>query len=244
MGKWMHMLICGVICLTSCMCQANPEMTVSTLFEGDPATLVATRILTQAYERLGITLKVAVMPGERSLVSANTGITDGELYRKEDIASQYTNLRIVPIPLMRYDIVAFCRCKPFSIKDWDSLKSYRIGFVKGLKIIEQNTVGMNIEPVGTLKQAFGKLELGRSDIVLANRITGIAALRDQQLNDVVVLSPPLASFPVYHFVSKNHEDLVPKLTEVLRQMEKNGTLEKIQREVSGEFSLLQGRDKP
>jgi polar amino acid transport system substrate-binding protein len=77
--------------------------------------------------------------------------------------------------------------------------------------------------------------LGRSDIVLANRVTGIAALREQQLNDVVVLSPPLASFPVYHYVFKGHEDLVPKLTEVLRQMEKDGTLEKIQREAFSGF---------
>lgn len=229
------MLICVVMYLTSCICQANSDMTVSTLFEGDPATSVATRILTEAYGRLGITLKVTTMPGERSLVSANTGVTDGELYRKADMANQYTNLRIVPVPLMRYDIVAFCRCKPFAIKDWISLKPYRIGYIKGIKIVEQNTVGMNAEPVGTLRQAFIKLELGRSDIVLANRVTGIAALREQQLNDVVVLSPPLASFPVYHYVFKGHEDLVPKLTEVLRQMEKDGTLEKIQREAFSGF---------
>lgn len=229
------MLICGVLFWTSCMCRVNPEMTISTLFEGDPATEVATRILTQAYGRLGITLKVTTMPGERSLVSANTGVTDGELYRKADMVNQYPNLRIVPVPLMRYEIVAFCRCKPFEIKDWSSLKPYRIGYIKGIKIVEQNTVGMNVEAVGTLKQAFTKLELGRSDIVLANRVTGIAALREQQLNDVIVLSPPLASFPVYHYVSKKHEDLVPKLTEVLQQMEKNGTLDKIQREVFSGF---------
>jgi polar amino acid transport system substrate-binding protein len=235
MGKWLHMLIVGVMYLTSSISHANPEMTASTLFEGDPATSVATRILTEAYGRLGITLKVTTMPGERSLVSANTGVTDGELYRKSDITAQYPNLRIVPVPLMRYEIVAFCRCKPFVIKDWSSLKPYRIGYIKGIKIVEQNTVGMNAESVGTLKQAFAKLELGRSDIVLANRVTGIAALRAQQLNDVVVLSPPLASFPVYHYVFKNHEDLVPKLTEVLRQMEKDGTLERIQREVFSGF---------
>lgn len=235
MQKWMHMLICVVICLTSSICMANPEMKVSTLFEGDPATLVATRILTEAYGRLGITLDVISMPGERSLVSANTGVTDGELYRKGDIANQYPNLRIVPVPLMRYEIVAFCRCKPFVIKDWNSLKPYRIGYIKGIKIVEQNTAGMDVEAVGTLRQAFTKLELGRSDIVLTNRVTGIAALRDQQLKDVITLSPALASFEVYHYVFKGHEELVPKLTEVLRKMEKDGTMEKIQREVFSGF---------
>jgi polar amino acid transport system substrate-binding protein len=235
MAKWLHMLIFGVMCLTSGISHANPEMTASTLFEGDPATLVATRILTEAYSHLGITLKVVTMPGERSLVSANTGLTDGELYRKADIANQYPNLRIVPVPLMRYDIVAFCRCKPFEIKDWSSLKPYRIGYIKGIKIIEQNAVGLNAEPVGTLRQAFTKLEMGRSDIVLANRVTGLAALREQKLSDVVALSPPLASFPVYHYVFKSHEELVPKLTEILRQMDRDGTLARIQREVFSGF---------
>jgi polar amino acid transport system substrate-binding protein len=231
MERWKHTLICCSIWLVSCLCHANPEMTVSTLFETDPATTAATRILTEAYAKLGITLKVAVMPGERSLISANSGATDGELYRKGDIMNLYPNLRIVPIPLMRYEIVAFCRCMAFTLNGWGSLKPYRLGYIRGIKIVEQNTVGMDAEPVGTLQQAFGKLKLGRSDIVLANRVTGIALLRAQQWNDVIVLQPALANFPVYHYLSKNHEDLVPKLTEVLRQMEKNGSLERIQREV-------------
>ena len=236
MDKWKHVLICCGILLTSCLClakpdDANPVVTISTLFESDPSTMVATRILTEAYAKLGMTLHVIVMPGERSLISANSGVTDGELYRKGDISKNYPNLRIVPIPLMRYEIVAFCRCAPFTISGWESLKSYRIGYIRGVKIIEQNTVGMDAEPVGTMEQVFRKLELGRSDIVLANRVTGIALLRAQQWNDVIVLQPALANFPVYHYLSKNHEDLVPKLTEVLRQMEKNGSLERIQREV-------------
>jgi len=211
-------------------------MTISTLFDHDPATNIATRILTEAYARLGITLKVEVMPGERSLVSANTGITDGELYRKDGIDKLYPNLRVVPIPLMQYEIVAFCRCVPFAVNGWASLKPYRIGFVKGIKIIEQNTVGMQIEPVGTLKQAFLKLELGRTDLVVTNRASGIATLRSEHLNDVIVLQPTLADFPVYHYVSKSYEDLVPKLTEVLLQMKKEGKLERIQREILSEFN--------
>ncbi|HXA46937.1 MAG TPA: transporter substrate-binding domain-containing protein [Burkholderiaceae bacterium] len=231
MERWGQVFIFCVIWLMACLCHANPVITISTLFETDPATTVATRILSDAYAKLGITLKVVVMPGERSLISANSGVTDGELYRKGDLMNLYPNLRLVPIPIMHYEIVAFCRCKPFTVDGWGSLKAYRIGYIRGIKIVEQNTVGMNTEPVGTLEQAFGKLELGRSDIVLANRATGIALLRTQQWNDVIVLQPALATFPVYHYLSRNHEELVPKLTEVLRQMEKNGSMERIQREM-------------
>jgi polar amino acid transport system substrate-binding protein len=235
MERWKHALMYCSLWLTSCLCHAHPEITISTLFEADPATTVATRILTEAYAKLGVTLKVVVMPGERSLISANTGATDGELYRKGDITSLYSNLRIVPIPLMRYEIVAFCRCTPFTLNGWESLKPYRLGYIRGIKIVEQNTGGMDAEPVGTLEQAFGKLELGRSDIVLTNRATGIALLRKQRLNDVIVLRPALANFPVYHYVYKGREDLVPNLTKVLQQMEKDGTLERIQQEILGGY---------
>lgn len=235
MGRWIRALICCGMGLMFCPCHAGPVMTISTLIDPDPATIVATKILTQAYAKMGMTLKIEGMPGERSLVSANTGATDGELYRKADIEKLYPNLRMVPVPLMRYEIVAFCRCTPFAVNGWESLKPYRIGFVKGIKIIEQNTVGMQVEPVRTLKQAFLKLELGRTDIVLANRVSGNAELRSQHLNGVIVLQPALASFQVYHYLSRNHEELVPKLTEILRQMEKEGKLERIQRDVLDEF---------
>ncbi|WP_171013752.1 transporter substrate-binding domain-containing protein [Chitinivorax sp. B] len=217
---------------------ASQVMEVSTLLEPDPATTVATRILTEAYAELGITLNVIKMPGERSLVSANVGSTDGELYRKLGMEQQYANLRIIPVMLMRYEIVAFCKCTPFQLNGWESLRPYRLGFVKGIKIVEANTVGMKIEPVPTLSQAFDKLELGRSDLVLVNRLSGVAMQQQKGMTDITQLMPALASFPVFHYVHKKHEALIPQLTEVMRRLEKNGVIERINHEV---FSELERR---
>lgn len=204
--------------------EPRPVMRVSTLPEVDPASTTAETIVTEAYRRLGITMQLERMPAERSLLSANNGEVDGELFRRLGIEQQYPNLIRVPVPLMTYEIVAFAKSggtRP-RFKDWQGLQPYTFSYVRGVKIIEQFTGGMQGQPVTTAVQAFAMLDRGRVDLVLANRSSGLAALLALGLSGVEVLDPPLASFPVFHFVHKKHERLVPGLTGVLQQLEREG----------------------
>lgn len=203
---------------------ARPVMRVSTLPEVDPASTTAESIVGEAYRRLGITMQLERMPAERSLLSANNGEVDGELFRRAGIEQNYPNLVRVPVPLMTYEIVAFAKSgapRP-QLKDWQSLQSYKFSYVRGVKIIEQFTVGMQGQPVTTAVQAFAMLDRGRVDLVLANRNSGLAALQALGLGGVEVVEPPLASFSVFHFVHRKHERLVPGLTGVLQQLEREG----------------------
>jgi polar amino acid transport system substrate-binding protein len=226
----------GLTCLpiTSAQGQEITPMQISTLLETDPATTIAERVLNEAYRRLGLNMVVIKVPGERSLFSADHGQVDGELYRKLGMERDYPNLRIVPVPLLTYEIVIFTQGTSFVVVGWESLRPFTIGFVKGIKIIEQNTHGMKLEPTATMRQAFLKMSLGRSDIVVANRNSGLAILKEMKMEEVKVLEPPLATFPVFHYLHKKHEALVPKLTTVLQQMQKDKTIEKIQKAVMAE----------
>jgi polar amino acid transport system substrate-binding protein len=214
---------------------ANKRMHISTLLAVDPATIIAERILTEAYGRLNLDIIVDKFPGERSLRNANDGETDGELYRKQGMEREYPNLLIVPVPLLTYEIVVFSRGTEFNVQNWDSLRPFSIGFVKGIKVVEQNTVGMRIEPAPTLGQAFQKMMLGRSDIVVANRLSGLFALKELNNTEIKVLKPPLVSFPVYHYLHHKHAALLPRLQAVLSQMQKEKRIEKIQAEVIAEM---------
>lgn len=225
----------GLISL-SALAQDNKTMQVSTLLEPDPATAIAQRILADAYRRLGLNLAVRYLPGERSLRSANNGEMDGELYRKLGMERDYPNLIIVPVPLLTYEIVIFTNGTSFPVNGWESLRPFTIGYVKGIKIIEQNTVGMKTEIAATMRQAFLKMSVGRSDVVVANRASGLAVLKELKMSDITVLNPPLATFPVFHYLNKQHESLVPKLTAVLQQMQKDKTIEHIQKAVMAEQS--------
>ena len=210
-------------------------MRISTLLEQDPATQVAERVLREAYRQLGRELQVQSMPGERSLISANVGDTDGELYRRAGIDRLYPNLLMVPVPLLQYEIVVFTRRWNFKVQGWESLRPYRLGFVKGIKIIEENTRGMQLETVATLQQAFVKMELDRTDLVLSNRLSGLASLRQHRFQGVQQLQPPLAAFPVFHYLNKKHEALLAPLGEALRELERSGFIRRIGDEVAAQY---------
>lgn len=209
--------------------QTLPVMNVSTLVGDDPAAVIAEQVLREAYRRLGRTLVVHQLPGERSLVYANEGQMDGELYRKLGLQRDYPNLVIVPVPLLTFELVIFTRGTSFVVSGWDSLRPYTLGFVRGNKIVQENTRGMKVEPVSTMHQAFEKLMMGRTDLVLGHRASGMAVVRSQKLEGITVLDPPLASFPVYHYLNRKHEALVPELTRVLKQMQADRTIERIQK---------------
>lgn len=213
---------------------AGKTMRASTLLETDPATDIAEQVLREAYHRLGMGLEVVRLPAERALLSANDGVVDGELYRKVGIERDYPNLMIVPVPLLTYEIVIFTLGTSFVVSGWESLRPFTIGFIRGIKIVEQNTQGMRIEPVGTMMQALQKMTMGRTDVVVGNRASGLAVARSLKLADIRVLQPPLATFPVFHYVHKKHEALIPKLSAVLLQMQKEKAIERIQKSILGD----------
>jgi len=226
----------GLATLPCCMAatawaQEGRTLQVSTLLEEDPATSIAERVVTEAYRRLGLSLQVRHLPGERSLRSANSGDTDGELYRKLGMERDYPNLVIVPVALLTYEIVIFTQGTHFVVNGWESLRPYTIGYVKSIKIVEQNTQGMRVEVASTLRQAFLKMTMGRSDVVVANKNSGLAVLKELNLTDIKVLSPSLATFPVFHYLHKKHAALVPRLTAVLQQMQKEKTIDTLQKSV-------------
>lgn len=211
------------------------EIHISTLVGTDPATIIAERVMAEAYRRIGKVLVVHKMPGERTLLMANEGQMDGELYRKLGMEREYPNLIILPVPLLTYEIVIFTRGTDFVVSGWESLRPFTIGYVRGIKIVRENTMGMKTEAVPTMEQAFQKLAMGRTDIVVGNKLSGLAAIESLKLEDVRMLSPSLASFPVFHYVHKKHAAMVPALLAALQAMKADKTIERLQKVEAGEL---------
>ncbi len=214
------------------------EWRFSTLLEHDPATVIAARIVSLAFQRLKLQVKIEQMPGERALRSSNNGEVDGELYRRAGIEKDYPNLLMVPVALMNYEIVVFSRRPDLQVDNWESLRGAVIGYVKGIKIIEANTGGMHIDPAPTLRQAFAKLMLGRCDVVLANRISGLAALKAMELraSEVSIARTALAKFPVYLYLHKKHQAYLPQILTSLQQLQEEKMMQTIQNAVLSEFN--------
>lgn len=183
-------------------------------------------ILKEAYKRLHIDIKLLYQPAERSLWAANNGMIDGDVGRIVGMEKKYPNLLMVKVPVTHIVLYACVKNITFKVEDWQSLKPYRIGHLRGAKLIEDNLSGFNTQTVTTTEQAFTMLEHNRVDVVIANADEITEEL--PKYPAIKALKPPLYSFPVYHYLNKKHADLVPKLEAVLQEMMMDKTIENLE----------------
>ena len=181
------------------------------------------KVLLSAYQKLNITVQFVYLPAERALISSNKGVIDGEDSRIAGLEKTYHNLIPINIPIEKVNLFAYSKNKSIIIKDWYSLKPYRIAYLRGVKVIEKNLIGFNSQTVTDIKQAFMMLEHNRVDIVISDEFQA-EHITDSSINKLI---PPIYSFPVFHYLNKKNRDLVPKLEAVLIQMQKNGTIDRV-----------------
>ena len=184
-------------------------------------------VLTEAYARLNIPISIVFTPAERSLRLANKGIVDGEVFRKKGIDDIYTNLIRLPVPINTIEISAFVTNRNITVKSWQELRPYRVGFRRGVKAIEQATEGMVVAPVSRIEQLFDMLEKGRLDVVVVSKQFALKELNERPRHKVKMLTPPLASERLYHYIHKKHIKLVPTISKVLKDMEQEGYIDNV-----------------
>ncbi len=209
-------------------------------------SVISTRILSEAYGRIGIEITTRVLSGPRALSMSNQGSIDGELFRGKINGDQFPNLIRIPVPIMYGEIVVFTKDVEFEVVGWDSLRPYSIGIQYGVKEIEDGTKGMRVEPVRHSEQLLMKLATGRNDIVVHPRDLGLHALKaviaqppegvdPEALQGIRLLEPPLQRDALFHYLHNKHAELVPKLTVALQEMADEGLIQRIREKVEAEF---------
>lgn len=228
-------LIFSVMFLFMGALNAKDRLVFSTFPDVDPATIMSERILKVAYGELGISIKMQKLPGKRALVHSNRGITDGELFRILGINKTFQNLIPIMVPVHYSSFVVFTTNVDFEVNGWESLRPYKIGYLSGIALIENNTKGMMVEPVNTMKQGFKKLILERTHVMIETRISGLSVIKENNFKGITILEPPLQNVPVYHYLHKKHRALIPELEKVMRQIEQDGRRQQIRDAVLDEF---------
>lgn len=207
---------------------AQPPLTLNT-FAGPPLSTPEQggyydRILLAAFQRLGVPITIGHLPAERSLMNADAGIDDGDFVRIAGLEKKYPNLVMVPEPLDAFHFVAFIRHLTLKTVDWSSLQPYRIGIVRGWKILEENLAGVReLTMAKNQMQLFMLLKNGRIDAAIYAREEGWGLIRRFGISDAAVLSPPLAVRPMHLYLHKKHAGLVAPLAAELRAMKQDGT---------------------
>jgi len=194
-------------------------------------TLISEVITRQAYKRIGIDVEIRKYPGERALRLADSGTVDGEVQRINGIAATYKNLIQIRPAINFIDGAAFTRTKSFEVQGWNSLRPYRIGFIRGIKFAERNTRGMNATSVKDYKNLFHMLANDRFDIIVSPRLNGLYQIRKHGVSQIQELAPAIMRFELFHYLNKRHAPLASKISAVFAEMESKGELAAIRQHV-------------
>lgn len=189
-----------------------------------PSAELCLRVLNEAYQRIGITIRDKGLPGERSLVESNKGSYDGEVVRVWGINELYTNLIPVAVPLTTAEGMVFTKNLAFVVDGWESLRPYSIIIRRGLIFAEKGTRGMKVTLVNTYPECFKLVSRGRYDVTVCDRLAGYYFIRQHEYSDLKVLEPALESFHLYHYLHKKNASLIPEITATLAQMQAQGRM--------------------
>ena len=208
---------------------ADPMIRLANFYSSKQS--LSEKVLEQAYKRLHIEMSIIYFPAARTLWLANNGTVDGEVARLAGLEKTYPNLLKVNIPISVISPCVYTKNETyFTVQGWQSLKPYRVAYLRGVKMIKRNLNALSIESEGvaTTEQAFMMLEHNRVDIVISD-INQTANLLPKY-PDIKMLSPAVDSFPAYHYLNKKYADLVPKVEAVLQQMIDDKTIERLTNE--------------
>lgn len=231
-GRWGACALSVWLLLAATSALAQGKTLRLSMMEGVPTvTALPLATLEKAYANLGYTLEVEAMPYARSLLDADRGKFDGELARLTQIEDSALNLRRVPVVLNTVDYVPYILAGTRTdLGSWATLNAsgLRIGARRGARLIEDTVRHDRLTLSNSYESLLGMLLLDRIDVVLAPKgqleafFDGVHERSKGELHRVRVL-PVIASLPVYHYLHRSHEDLIPALTqEILRVQRQSG----------------------
>ncbi|MDT8336119.1 MAG: transporter substrate-binding domain-containing protein [Desulfurivibrionaceae bacterium] len=193
-------------------------------------------VLIEAFGRIDRRIEIVSLPAERSLLNADSGITDGDFVRVAGLEGLYPNLIRVPEKIVDFEFVAFARDLDPPPVSWNALKSYDVAIVRGWKILEENVVEFNsLVRTADQRQLFNLLGNDRVDIVIYSRFEGYALIRALGIKDARPLEPPLAIREMYLYLNDKHRDLVSPLAEALRAMKADNTYRTLRKRALGPY---------
>jgi len=210
----------------------SPQIVLSTTNHSDtPLYQQANRIMSAALKKLGYKLKIRTLPNMRSLLWANSGITDGDLFRVSKLdLKQLPNLQQVTEPLFTIDQSVLSK-KLIKVDGWESMKNYSIAYERGTKFIEEKEhMFKHVYLVNRTEQAISMVFNDRADLTITSFSTATKFLRKNKAHaeTIKILKPPLASITLHVYLNKQrHEKLVQALSIVLKEMKKSGQFQQL-----------------
>lgn len=239
-SRFLHATILALFVLYVPLVLAKEPLRLTTI-QNAAIPHICEAVINAAYARVGESFKVERYPGKRSLRMANTGVVTGEVCRLDSAGEGVSHLARIPIPIAFLKASVFTKGIQLPIKGWSNLSPYRIGILKGIIFSDGPTRGMNRHEALNIHSLFAMLHQGRVDLVVFAKLDGQHYLMNQtRYGGIDVLSPPLATLPLYHYLHRSHKQLITQITEALSEMEQSGEIKAL---IAEEERKLLGLDQ-
>jgi ABC-type amino acid transport substrate-binding protein len=187
-------------------------------FDAPNLTPEAERILSRAYEELGIRIETVKLSPRRALLDSASGKTDGELVRVKIVGTAHESLIRVDVPIIEARTYAYASKPELRGKPFGELKHLRIGHVAGARFASELADGFSeVWTAETPEQLFEMLLRDRLDLVIVGEGTGRRVIREREIKEVFHLTPSLRTVSFYHYLHEKHAALVPRIEAVLRR---------------------------
>lgn len=198
---------------------------ISGLYEQEVGEIV----LAEIYRKLEVGFKVSRVPGQRAVIEATQGRVDGEVMRIWSYGEEHPEVIRIPTSYYFLETMAFYKkgsgIKVSSVED---LAKYSVLKVRGVKHTNSVTAGLvNVYDFDDTKSMLTTLDKRRKSVALTHRGDGLFALEKYGIDEVEFSEYPLFSFPLYHYVHKNHAHLVDKIDRVILDMKEAGDLDRL-----------------
>lgn len=218
-----HPITLLLILLITLSWYTQAQLTIATLADKDLTHVrVMEKLLTDAYTLLGIPIEMKIMPNKRSLFASNSGRVDGEAGRIAGMEKEFPNLVMIPEFLYSLNVLVYSKNLNFTVDGWGSLRSYRIGILRGAKYAEIGSRGMNTLIVSYGTQLFQALDADRIDVAVLHDSGNLSL---SGISNIRVLKPPLQKIIIYHYLHKKHRKLIPALNCAIRKVKNKKILE-------------------
>ena len=205
--------------------------------DGKPAGIFY-EVMTEAFRRLNIPLKVELYPWVRAQKIVYEGKADGMV---TVLTKERKKLFIWSVPILKVCEYIFTnKNNPhikeiMSIQSLEEIKPFKIVEVIGARWTKETLKGFDITWVTSLESAFNMLAKNRVDIFLLNNFVGGYFLKERikekspLYGNIVVNKKPIKIIPFRLFVRKESQfaRIIEDFNKAIYEMQKDGTIKHI-----------------
>lgn len=222
------LLVFGVLCILSV---PQPLLAAERVYllSYSPGTLFHQLVKNRTaavYQQAGLKAEFIPLPHNRSLMSANDGVIDGDVGRVPSIEDKFKKLKRVDEKLMDLNGAVYTLNPDIQRFDENLLDQYRVGYVLGVRWSQKKMSGKKATTAPNYNALFEMLLQGRVDLVLATEASADAAMHDLKgrADQVRELQPYVFNAPIYHYVNEKNNNIIPQLEQALRKINKKQVL--------------------